>query len=497
MSNPADLQEKLRLGIEAARRGDREAARLLLRQVLSADPRSESAWLWLASVVDSLAERRACLQNVLKLNPNNQRAREALSRLDAAVAGRPAPPARRTPPQPAAREQAGGFSPVIAALLVVAVLALVVFLAVNVLGSASLAPVNQATAEAAINPTPTQTPDPASYTATPFFGVLVTLAPDAVNLPPTFTPTYTPTASVTPTPTATPYPLEAFSMLLVALEPGEAEPALYAAAGDGSGARLLEARISEAVYDPSGRLIAFVRPVAAASGEGEDAATVASELFVAPADNLAAARQITTLGRTVASPAWAPDGIRLAFASDVDGDFEIFTITEDGNNLRQITINEGIVDRDPVWSPDGESIVFVSDRDSPGLTRLFRMSALGDDPTPLTRIGGSSFAPRWSPNGRLIVFVNDANGDADIYTMEPNGDGVFLLTADDSGAEDRAPAFTPDSRLVVFASNRQSDVFQMYTVDLRGKTVTRLTQDDRDYQALDYRPEPRLRLLQN
>lgn len=498
MSNPADLQEKLKLGIEAARRGDREAARLLLRQVVSADPRSESAWMWLASVVDSLAERRACLQNALKLNPNNQRAREALNRLDAAAAGRPLPPARRAPPQPAAREQAGGFRLVIAALLVVSVLALVIFLVVSALGSASLAPVNQATAEAAINPTPTQTPDPASYTATPFFGVLVTLAPDAVNLPPTFTPTHTPTATVTPTPTATPYPLNAFSMLLVALQPGEAEPALYAAAGDGSGARLLEAGISEVAYDPSGRLIAFVRPVTTASGEGDAAATTtASELFVAPADNLAAARQITTLGRTVAGPAWAPDGIRLAFASDVDGDFEIFTITEDGNNLRQITINEGIVDRDPVWSPDGESIVFASDRDSPGLTRLFRMSALGDNPTLLTRIGGSSFAPRWSPNGRLIVFVNDANGDADIYTMEPNGEGVFLLTVDDGGAEDRTPAFTPDSRLVVFASNRQSDVFQVYTVDLRGRTVTRLTQDDRDYQALDYRPEPRLRLIQN
>ena len=114
MSNPADLQEKLKLGIEAARRGDREAARLLLRQVVSADPRSESAWMWLASVVDSLAERRACLQNALKLNPNNQRAREALNRLDAAAAGRPAPPARRAPPQPAAREQAGGLRLVIA-----------------------------------------------------------------------------------------------------------------------------------------------------------------------------------------------------------------------------------------------------------------------------------------------------------------------------------------------------------------------------------------------
>jgi TolB protein len=303
---------------------------------------------------------------------------------------------------------------------------------------------------------------------------------------------------VTPTPSPTPYPLTAFSLLFTVIQPGEAQPMLYAAAGDGSGPRLLGAGISEAVYDPSGRFIAFVRQTTTTTGEGDDAVTVSgSELFVAPADNLDAARQITTLGSNVTGPAWAPDGIRIAFSSDTSGIEEIYTITEDGNNLRQITFEEGTLNRDPIWSPDGESIVFASDRDSPGLTRLYRMSALGEDLVLLTRTGGSSFMPRWSPDGRLIVFINDANGDADVYTMEPNGEGVYLLTAGDGSAEDRSPVFTPDSRLVAFASNREGDVFQLFTVDLRGTVVTRLTQDDNDYQALDYKPEPLLRLIQN
>src|SRR5690606_36315653 len=71
------------------------------------------------------------------------------------------------------------------------------------------------------------------------------------------------------------------------------------------------------------------------------------------------------------------------------------------------------------------------------------------------------------------------------------------LTATPSATPSRSPVFTPDSRLVAFASNREADVFQVYTVDLRGSAVTRLTQDDSDYQALDNQPDPLLRLARN
>lgn len=490
MSNAGGIQEKLNLGIEAARRGDREAARLLLRQVVSADPKNEAGWMWLATVVDNLAERRSCLQNALRLNPNNQRARDALNRLEGGGA-----PRREAAVTSGGR---GNTGLIIGILFVVAVLALVVFIVVNVIGGAGVQPVTSATAEAVINPTITLTPDPASFTATPFFGVIVTRAPEDNYLPPTFTPTFTPVPSATPTPTATPYPLTSFNMILTGLMPNQAEPALYAAAGDGSSVRPLGDGILEAVYDPSGQSIAFVRAVSTTSGEGDEAVTTTSaELFVGPADNPNAARQITTLNSRIAGVSWAPDGIRLAFGSDTDGDFEIFTITEDGNNLRQITVNDDVIDRDPAWSPDGNTIVFASDRESPGITRVYSMSVLGEDVTLLTRGGGGSYAPRWSPNGRLIVYLNDGNGDADIYTMEPDGQGALLLTAGDGSAEDRSPVFTPDGRLVAFASNRESDVFQVYTVDLRGAQVTRLTQDERDYQALDYQPNPLLRLTQN
>ncbi|MCI0377438.1 MAG: hypothetical protein L0215_07520 [Gemmataceae bacterium] len=77
-------QERLREGVEAARRGDKLTARRLLQQVLLQDRTNEVALMWMASVMDTVAERRAYLERALQINPNNDRAREALNRLGGA-----------------------------------------------------------------------------------------------------------------------------------------------------------------------------------------------------------------------------------------------------------------------------------------------------------------------------------------------------------------------------------------------------------------------------
>ena len=75
------MPARLREGIDAAKRGDKLTARRLLTQVLSVDGNNELALMWMASVVESLDERRFYLERSLQLNPDNARAREALRRL--------------------------------------------------------------------------------------------------------------------------------------------------------------------------------------------------------------------------------------------------------------------------------------------------------------------------------------------------------------------------------------------------------------------------------
>ena len=78
-----EINDWLRRGVAAARAGERAKAHQLLVNVLRADEENELAWLWLSGVVETAAEQRICLENVLTLNPENQWAQRGLQKLGA------------------------------------------------------------------------------------------------------------------------------------------------------------------------------------------------------------------------------------------------------------------------------------------------------------------------------------------------------------------------------------------------------------------------------
>ncbi|MBN1979216.1 MAG: hypothetical protein JW918_17605 [Anaerolineae bacterium] len=80
----ADLQagqvdEWLREGIAAAKAGQDERARELLIRVVACDERNAQAWLWLSGVAESLEDRKACLENVIEIDPDNAAAHKGLA----------------------------------------------------------------------------------------------------------------------------------------------------------------------------------------------------------------------------------------------------------------------------------------------------------------------------------------------------------------------------------------------------------------------------------
>ena len=94
-------------------------------------------------------------------------------------------------------------------------------------------------------------------------------------------------------------------------------------------------------------------------------------------------------------PSWSPDGKRIAFSSDRQGDFgsfEIYVMDTDGGNQRRLT-NDPQYDGSPSWSPDGKRIIFVSERD--GNYEIYVMDADGDNQRNLTKHGGEDFSPAW------------------------------------------------------------------------------------------------------
>jgi len=81
MSDNPNLETKLQLGITAAKRGDKEGAQVLLKQVLAEDKKSDRAWLWLAVVAPDKATKKRYLQTALQHNPQNAHARKALRKM--------------------------------------------------------------------------------------------------------------------------------------------------------------------------------------------------------------------------------------------------------------------------------------------------------------------------------------------------------------------------------------------------------------------------------
>ncbi len=115
-----DIKNLLRAGIAAAKAGQKEEAHKFLMDVLRANDRNETAWLWLSGVVASNDERRICLENVLTLNPGNQTARRGLEKLAASEAEAASQPTAEIPPvameEKVIRREFAPFSPASAIL---------------------------------------------------------------------------------------------------------------------------------------------------------------------------------------------------------------------------------------------------------------------------------------------------------------------------------------------------------------------------------------------
>lgn len=74
--------DSLQQAITLIRSGDKQNGKRLLAEILKADPRNETAWLWMSSVLDNADQRRHCLEQVLALNPHNQLAQKGLAKLE-------------------------------------------------------------------------------------------------------------------------------------------------------------------------------------------------------------------------------------------------------------------------------------------------------------------------------------------------------------------------------------------------------------------------------
>lgn len=164
---------------------------------------------------------------------------------------------------------------------------------------------------------------------------------------------------------------------------------------------------------------------------------------------------------------------RVAFASNRDGNFEIYLMNADGTDQRRLTRNS-TTDRAPALSRDGQRVAFLSYRD--GNAEIYLMNADGTNQRRLTNNAAQDLDPSLSLDGRQITFVSDRDGNLEIYLM--NADGTNQRRVTNNQTEDWAPIFTPLANKIVFAqtvgsggSLRPSNLFR---VDANGSNLTRI-----------------------
>lgn len=184
--------------------------------------------------------------------------------------------------------------------------------------------------------------------------------------------------------------------------------------------------------------------------------------------------------------ALSPDATRVVFSfagnlppiASAGTDSELYIVNADGsqNGLQRLTTNDA-EDVDPAFSLDGTRLAFASNRD--GNYEIYVMKLDGTEVARLTHEPADDVRPAFTPDGR-IVFTSRRDGNSEIYLTNVDGTGLLRLTNDP--ADDDEPAVSGDGKRVVFTSRRDGNR-EIYVMALDGADVTRLTNDLADERS--------------
>ena len=237
---------------------------------------------------------------------------------------------------------------------------------------------------------------------------------------------------------------------------------------DGANLHLMSSATQEALspaWSPDGRKVAYME---FNQGHGQ--------IYLL---DLASGKRSVVYGSTGRAsdftPAFSPDGKTIAFSRATEEGTDLWTVDyRDACCLQRLTVGKFSDNLSPTYSPDGRRLAFVSTR--PGLPQIYVMGADGTDQQLFAPfdygVSGSSNAPDWSPDGLSVAFHRDVGGTLQVFVLDVRKGTVKQLT---SLGRNEDPSWAPDSRHLVFVSDR-AGYRQLWIIDLETGRIRPLLQ---------------------
>jgi TolB protein len=184
------------------------------------------------------------------------------------------------------------------------------------------------------------------------------------------------------------------------------------------------------------------------------------------------------------APAWSPDGRSLAVTLSLAGGSQLYRISASGGRPQRITQSQSI-DTEPRFAPDGRQIYFVSDRG--GAPQIYRMPTGGGSAQRVTFEGNYNVSPTLSPDGRWMAYIARSSGNYQLRVMDLSSSQSSALT---DTTDDASPSFAPNSQLIVYAT-RQGGQGMLMTTTVDGKVKAQLVGPSGDVREPAWGPYQR------
>ena len=169
---------------------------------------------------------------------------------------------------------------------------------------------------------------------------------------------------------------------------------------------------------------------------------------------------------------FSKDGSEIIFSGAIDGDFDIWKVGINGNNVKRLTTSPNR-DSSPISSPGGEKIAYVS---SDGVnSNIYIMDSDGSNKIKVTNSNSINNSISFSPDGLRIVFVSDRLGNKELFSIGVDGTNIIQLTdVSESHEEDDFPSYSPSEDKIIF--QRYSGCgYHIMTISTDGSNLTTLT----------------------